>query len=224
MVTKVPFIYEHESLATLRDKLREFHTRALCVLDEKDHLKGIVTLGDLQRAYEKIAANDELESDHSTVADICAREVVTVSPDDVLWTAIRNMGARDIGRLPVIAPGTGKLIGIVRRDDIMNAYNVAISRKLQDQHTAEQMRLNVLTGAHVFEMRIENHAPVVGKPIQDIKWPIESVVAAIRREDKLIVPHGNTILAAGDILTMVAVPEAEDDLQVMFSRTVNGVG
>lgn len=216
MVTNVPVIYQNESLTVLRDKLRQYRTRALCVLDEKEHLCGIVTLGDLQRAYEQLAANDEIESNHETVADICSRTVVTVSPDDVLWTAIRNMGARDIGRLPVIAPGTGKLIGMIRRDDIMNAYNMAISRKLQDQHTAERMRLNVLTGAHVFEMRIENDAPIVGKEIRDIDWPVESVVAAIRRQDKLIVPHGDTQLQTGDMLTMVAVPEAENDLDTLF--------
>ncbi len=215
MFSPAPTIAGSASLGALRDALRDLHSRSVCVVDEQDHLCGIVTLGDLQRAYETV---DEEKLKTLTVQDICTKEIVAVHPDDVLWTAIREMGARDIGRLPVVMRGSGRLVGMVRRQDIMHAYNMAIARKLHDQHSAEQMRLNVLTGAHVFMMEIEEGAPVVGQHISDISWPAESVVAAITRKNKLIVPHGYTELRAEDALTIVAAPEAEADLQQLFKR------
>lgn len=215
MVSPAPTISGSARLSDLRDALRDLHSRSICVMDDHEHLCGIVTLGDLQRTYETV---DTEKLQTLTVYDICTKEMVTVHPDDVLWTAIREMGARDIGRLPVVMRGTGRLVGMVRRHDIMNAYNIAIARKLHDQHSAEQMRLNLLTGAHVFMMEIDDGAPVIGQHISDISWPAESVVAAITRKSKLIVPHGYTILSAGDQLTIVAAPEAEADLQQLFKR------
>jgi Trk K+ transport system NAD-binding subunit len=52
----------------------------------------------------------------------------------------------------------------------------------------------------------------VGKRISEVKWPLESIVASIQRRNKLIVPHGNTVLQAGDILTIVADERAEEEL------------
>jgi trk system potassium uptake protein TrkA len=59
---------------------------------------------------------------------------------------------------------------------------------------------------------------VVGKRICDVRWPAESVVASIQRQNKLLVPHGNTALEAGDWVTLVAAPECEDELGTLFGQ------
>lgn len=215
MQTPAPTIGERATLVELRDALRRFHSRSLCVVDEQGSLSGIVTLTDLQGIYEKAEADPSIALNKLTVGDICTREVVTARTDDVLWTAIRNMGARDIGRVPVIDPDTREVVGMLRRHDIMYAYNMAIARKLQDQHRAEQIRLNTLTGAHVLELHVRPGAPIIGRHIADVKWPPESVIASIQRRNKLIVPHGSTDLRVHDVLTVVADPEAEDELRAL---------
>ena len=134
-----------------------------------------------------------------TVGDICTRDVVTAEPDDVLWSAIRKMSTRDISSVPVTQPGSHQLLGLLRRNDVIQAYNLAIARKLHDQHHAEQIRLNALTGGHVFECRVAANSPVVGRRIRDMDWPTESVIASVQRKDKLIVPHGYTELQADDL-------------------------
>src|SRR5690606_433093 len=120
MLSPAPCINEDAPLLMLRDRLREEQTRSLCVIDEVSRLTGIVTLTDLQRAYE--AGGDQL-----TVGDICSRDVISTASDEPLWTAIRSMGARDVGRLPVLDVSTGRPIGIISRQDIMRAYNIAIA-------------------------------------------------------------------------------------------------
>lgn len=214
MAVPAPTISETASLTALRDTLRQTRSLAVCVLDDKQELAGIVTLSDLQNAYEQAQAANIAR----TVGDICTRSVITAGPDEMLWSAIRTMSAYDIGRLPVLAPGTRTVIGILGRHGVMRAYNIATTRRLQDQHTAERIRLNMLTGAHVFEVYLLAESPLPGRQIKDVRWPAESVVASIMRRGKLIVPQGSTELHVGDLLTIVADPAAEHELALITGQ------
>jgi len=212
MFTPAPTIHRNATLLALRNGFREHHRNALCVVDNDDKLVGIVTLSDLQQAFTGSDNPAEL-----TVCDICTRgDVLTANPDDVLWTAIRNMGARGVGRVPVVNPRTNALMGLLNRHDVVNAYNTAIQRKLMDQKHAEQIRLNKLTGAHVYELHVKHRSPMCGSHIQDVKWPPEAVVASIQRRGKLIVPHGYTQIKADDVLMIVADPHSEQELMALF--------
>ena len=209
-----PTISENAGLVELRNILRQNRMRSISVVNDAGDLVGIVTLSDLQRTYEERPE----ESGQLKVGDITTRDVVTVHPNDVLWRAIRMMGLREVGRLPVTDERTGKLVGMVSRHDVVAAYNKAVARKLEDQHNAAQVRLSNLTGAHVVEIAVSQDAPVVGMLIRDVHWPAESVVASILRRNKLLVPHGDTELRAGDWVTMVAAPECEDELAILFGQ------
>lgn len=215
MLTPAPTIREVATLADLRDQLRQWRTRSLCVVDEHGLLSGIVTLTDLQRAY------DQNENKPRTVGEICTREVMTAAPDDVLWLAIRTMGANDIASLPVVKPGTQDIIGLLRRESIVRAYGIAVARKREHQQRAEQIRLNALTGARVTEFRIMPGASIAGKTIREVQWPTESTIASIRRSGKLLVPRGSTRLKVGDVLTVVAAPECISDLARLFGDQSN---
>lgn len=46
-------------------------------------------------------------------------------------------------------------------------------------------------------------APVCGKTIQEIPWPSGALVVSVKRHDQELVPHGDTILEAGDILVLL---------------------
>lgn len=211
MVTPAPTISETASLVELRDRLREERIRSAAVVDKTGDLTGIVTLADLQKAYES-------GSEGLRVGDISTREVITTLPDEPLWKVVRQMGARDIGGLPVLKHGSRIPIGMLGRQDIMRAYNTAIARKAEMQHVAEQMRLNTLTGAHVVEYYISESAPVVNRVIREIELPAESVVASIRRKGQLLVPRGDTVLRAGDLLTFVTAPEVEDEIALLMGQ------
>ncbi len=210
MAKPAPRILETSSLQELRDALRTYHSRSLCVVDAQGKLFGIVTLSDLQRAY-----RTDLD-EATTVGTICSRNPATIAPDDELWTAIKLMGIRDVGRLPVIERATGELVGLMGRHGVMQAYNIAIEHKLQNQHTAEHIRLNALTGGHVFEFHIQSGSAVEGKHVADIHWPQESVVASIHRGRKQLIPHGDTEIKANDSLTIIADPELEPVLAALL--------
>lgn len=213
MLKPAPSISEKATLTHLRDQLRIHKTLSLCVVDDDGLLCGIATLSDLQRAYDRQTAEGEVDAEQLYVKDICTHDVITTSPNDAVWTAIQMMSAYDIGRLPVVETGTRKLVGLIGRHGVVRAYNLAISRKLQDQHTAERIRLHTLTGAHVYEVHIGRNAPIVGKIVSEVAWPHESVVASIQRKGKLILPHGSTKLYSDDLLTIVADPSVAEEIE-----------
>jgi len=91
-----------------------------------------------------------------------------------MWRALRRLGTRDIGRLPVVErEGSTGLVGVVRRSDIVRAYNHAIVKRAHHQHRVETLRLGKL-------------------------------VVSVRRGRNLHVAHGYTVLQAGDQLTVFA--------------------
>ncbi len=213
MTKPAPSIHHSATLTELRDTFRKEHRNALCVVNDAGALAGIVTLSDLQTAYQ----HSPETAPNLRVGDICTREAVIVHTDDVLWKAIKWMGAKNIGRLPVL-DADENLVGMLNRDDIVNAYNTAIERKLKEQQVAEQIRLNTLTGAHVYELHIHAGCKLAGMLIKDVQWPPEAVVASVMRKGRLIVPNGGTMLRVGDTLSIVADPHVERALRALFAQ------
>ncbi len=59
--------------------------------------------------------------------DVATTDLVAVSPEDDLYTALIRFGYKNVEQLPVIENRiTGKLIGVVYRKDLLQAYQKAI--------------------------------------------------------------------------------------------------
>jgi chloride channel protein, CIC family len=163
---------------------------------EDGRLVGVVTLSDLGRA-----GPDGLEGAELTAGDICTRHPLTVTPDDPVFRAVRRMASLDVGRLPVVSPDDhGRLVGLVRRADIVKAYQRAVTRSLGVQHRQQSSRLRDLSGARFVEFVVEPAAPVTGEAVRDVPWPERTVLTSVRRGADLIMPNGDTVLQAGDVV------------------------
>lgn len=201
-------------LVELRDTLRTRGARALCAVNNAGELQGIVTLSDLQQAYEQ-----ELPQTRR-VADICTRDVITASPDEPLSDVMRRLGERDLWGLPVLQKNTRLPIGIINRPAILQAYSRAVARKAEEQHTLEQTRLR-LTGAHVVDCRVPVGSGLIGKRLRDINLPNDCVIASIRRGSQLIVPRGDTRIHESDVLTVVTTSSAEIRLRQILDQNTD---
>ncbi len=189
----------------------EQHTHGLVVVDEAGLLFGIVTIQDLARAMETVSV------ENANVADICTQDVLTVTPDTSIAQALQLIGERDLGRLPVVArDAPRRVIGILRRRDIMRAYDIAIQRKQQEHHQVEQLRLSTFSGAFVIEMRVAPDSAVDGQCVRDTKWPPGSVIASIWRRGHAIAPNGDSRLQAGDKLTIVTASDQHTALEKLL--------
>ncbi len=58
---------------------------------------------------------------------------------------------------------------------------------------------------HQIEVRIPKESPLVKKHVFDLALPRASLIVSIRRNHEVIIPNGNTILEAGDVLTLLTL-------------------
>ena len=47
----------------------------------------------------------------------------------------------------------------------------------------------------------------------EMRLPLDSAIVAIVRDEHVVIPQPETVLAAGDEIMAIARPEAEDDLR-----------
>jgi trk system potassium uptake protein TrkA len=63
------------------------------------------------------------------------------------------------------------------------------------------------------ELTLEQRSGVAGKPMYELRLPVDSSIVAIIREGHVVIPQPETVLVAGDELIAIATPEVEDDLR-----------
>ena len=68
----------------------------------------------------------------------------------------------------------------------------------------------------VLEAEALETALLVGKPLRDVRFPEQAIVAAIVREEEVIIPDGNTRIEPHDDVVLVARSEAIRQLERLF--------
>jgi CBS domain-containing protein len=87
------------------------------LVDDDNRLVGLVTRGDLVRAFERE------DSEGISVFDIGSQRLIVAYPDELLEEATAKMIAHDIGRLPVVDRGDPtRLIGLLGRAGVMAVW------------------------------------------------------------------------------------------------------
>ena len=92
------------------------------VVDERLRLKGILRIGEIGRV-----AREQADLRALILAADLAEPSESLAPDESLLAAIRRMGKRGSGLLPVVEPGTGRLVGVVSRAAILARYETEVA-------------------------------------------------------------------------------------------------
>jgi CIC family chloride channel protein len=198
MTTKPDTVTPDMSLVALAAEFGRTHHHGFPVVDAAGELVGVVTIQDLERALH--AGGAEIK----TVGDIATtRELLVAYPDEPMWKALRRMGTRDVGRLPVVPEeGSRQLLGVVRRTDIVRAYNSAIIDRAHHQHKVEALQLGKLDPTAFLQIDLPWGSPAAGRRISDLGLPADCLVVSVRRGRRLQVGHGYTVLQPGDRVTV----------------------
>ena len=188
------------SLNDLAAQFAHTHHHGYPVVDAAGELAGVVSISDLERSM----SYGPLEG--KTVANIATTEgILVATPEEPMWKALRRLGTRDVSRLPVVeAEGSRHLVGVVRRRDIVRAYNHAIVKRAHHQHRAEVLKLGKLDGAEFTQLTIPRSSPVVGRRLSEVDLPDDCLIVSVRRGRRLHIAHGYTVLQANDRVTVFA--------------------
>lgn len=186
------------------DLLEKKRHHGLPVVNARGRLTGVLSLQDIDRAKDL----------KTKVKEIYTRNLLVVFPDDTLSSALRQMSEHDIGRLPVVSrTDKQKLLGVLRRADVIHAYNLALARRVEQRHHEGSVQLGAMTPdrVDVTDAIVEVGAPIAGKKMKEISFPKECVIASIQRGSKIIIPHGETTVQARDVLVIVAQGKAREE-------------
>ncbi|MFQ6014378.1 MAG: chloride channel protein [Anaerolineae bacterium] len=211
MTTNVDTVPATMTIDALIAEFQRTHHHGFLVVDENGELQGVVSLQDVERALAQKPANTLM------VRDIATDSPAVAYPDEPMWVALKRMAPRDLSRLPVVdRQDPTKLVGEIRRRDIIRAYNVGIMRRAEVQHRTERLRLGKLTGTEFMEIEIGADSPVAGLAIKDIPLPEDCVIVSIQRGRGFFIPHGDTVLEPGDRVTAFVASDEADNLRRCF--------
>ena len=203
-------LHETDTLAAAAETLFQTRHHGLPVLNAAGELVGILTLQDLDRAQAEGAA------EKLSVGDVATRALELAYPDESMDQALRRMSVRDLGRMPVVARDQpGRLLGMLRRTDIVRAYDLALTRRVTRRHQAHQIQLGSYAEVAVSELTIELGAPCAGQSVGAVRWPHESILVTVRRGGQVSIPHGDTLLQPGDVLVVAAEGEAHEQVRAL---------
>lgn len=189
------------SLKDLSDVLAQTRRHGLIVLDGQGKLWGIVTLSDLERSI-----NNGLPLKNTLIQEIATPfdSLLTAYPDESIGDALNRMSKRGVGRLPVVSrTDPSHLVGLIRRADIVRAYNLALTKRAEIQHRTQRMKMRNIDGTEFVDIKLSKDSFAIGKTVKEISdiLPNDCILISIRRDGSVIIPHGDTNFQVSDHLT-----------------------
>ncbi len=124
MNPEYPTVPKGTTVAEVLHKLEKDRLHGLPIIDDHGRLAGLITVTDIRRAGPGALAQ--------AAEEIATHHLVIAFADDSLNDALRKMGIRDVGHLPVVDRNDhAHLLGMITRHDIISSYK----RFLVRQHT-----------------------------------------------------------------------------------------
>ena len=187
-------------LEGLVEEFSRNHYQAVPVIDDNRKLAGVVNI----RNLDAIKADGEMSG--KKVSDIAnTLDLPTATPSDPLWLVLRHLEEYGGGCVPVVrSQKDQKLVGVLRRIDIIRAYNRIVSKKAIEQHREDILKLRHLNQAGLIQVQISAKSPVVGRQVRELNLGEDSLLVSIRRKNRLRVVRGDTVLQKGDQVMIFA--------------------
>ena len=166
----------------------------LPVVDHDDTLLGVMTITDIVRAGGP--------SDQVKAVEAMTPRPVTVTPSTPVSLALERMASLGVGRLPVVAEeDPTSLVGMFRRETAVKAYHYALKEVTEKELRRKRAGLWSKPDAEFFEFHIPASSVADGRQVKEVHWPAGCTLVAVRRGRAVLVPEGDTVLAADDIVT-----------------------
>ena len=198
----------------LRDVERFFissHRHGVMVVDDAGELLGVLTLQDLAHAKQQ----EHWEG--LPAREVMIRTLLTAHPDDTMGDALQRMGVRDIGRLPVVdANDPRRLLGIIRRQDIVRAYHRGLIGRQELRDRSVQQRIAKAGTTDLVELHVRADSAAAGKRVRDLHLPEGVLLTTRRRGTGQQLLHGQDTLEVGDVVRALAEPQAVEELKGLF--------
>lgn len=184
------------------------HQHGYPVGNAEGELVGVITLSDVEATL--------FEGDPKAPAgSICSRPALVCFADQTLGEALQQLGARDVGRLPVVERGNPRrMVGLLRRADLVLAYS-RLAR-----NTPAPTQPEVMGDLKFFRVHLDAASPAAGRRVRELRLPEECILVSIRRDEHTLVPRGETQLKPGDCVIALGRAECMAALQGSVAQQI----
>lgn len=121
MLTDIIAFNDNTTINDIKKSIEKKPHAYFPVVNDEGYLTGVISLNDLK---DEVFSRKNLET---TLAKEfgARRNIITVTPEETLEQAMRDFGIKEVGDLPVVENTEKgmKLVGLLRRSDIIIAYN-----------------------------------------------------------------------------------------------------
>lgn len=221
-MTPDPYVVEEDMpLPQLGEYFQQTHAHSFPVVNKEHRLVGMVSITDYDRALEATAGRDG-----PVVGDIATKgQLLTAFEDEPMGDALQRLAVRQVNKLPVVTrQEPDRVVGVIRRRDIIKAYNIALSRRISHPGAPGLMRLQPTDHAEFLEIELQPGCPAAGRSLAELgrQLPEDCVIVALRRHGSLLIPHGDTVLQSGDEVTAFLRHSDESALRRCLLGDVRG--
>jgi CBS domain-containing protein len=175
MTTNVVVASPEAPIREIAHEMWERRISAVPVVDDQDHVLGVVSEGDLVRraelgtdrrswwldlvSSERTLASDYVKTHGRTARDVMTRPAITIEESTDLGEVARLLETKRIKRVPVVRDH--KLVGIVSRADIMRALIAAEPSWGRRQADDATVRTEVMAELGRLPFAIAAHANII---------------------------------------------------------------
>lgn len=178
---------------------------------------------EIARKYDAIAINadatQEETLDESEIKK--ANVVVTTTGDDAVNLMVvslaKNKGVKHL--VSVVNQEESKPMYIEKGVKMVKSPNLVMAEHLYKsiKHPSVEDYMNVGKYAEIFRIPVATDSAFSGKTISKIGLPKKSLIVAIERDHKFIIPTDDVELFAGDKATVLAHKDQVDKVAAFFS-------
>jgi trk system potassium uptake protein TrkA len=113
----------------------------------------------------------------------------------------------------------GQLVGSLGIDTVVSPRGITVSTILQHVRRGRIRSVYSISESlgEIIEAEALETSRLVGTPLRDAKLPEGVIVGAILRGDEVVIPRGDTVIRAGDLVTIFAASSAVKKVEKLFA-------
>ena len=177
---------------------------------------------EVARKYDAVAINaDATQEETLDESEVKKADVlVTTTNDDavnlMVCSLAKNKGVKNL--VSVVNQEESKPMYIEKGVKMIKSPNVVMAEHLYKsiKHPNVEEYMNVGKYAEIFRIPIKANSKLSGKTIKKIGLPKKSLIVAIERDNKFIIPTDDVELFSGDRVTVLSHKDQVDKVAEMF--------
>jgi trk system potassium uptake protein TrkA len=205
----------------LAQAVEQDHPEVNLKLIEVDKARAEIVAQTLERTV--VIHGDALDTEILEESNIAAAEtLVAISNDDEV-NILTSLLAKRFGckRAVTLINSTSyrSLIGTLGIDAVVNPRAITVSTILQHVRRGRIRSVHTLPEGfgEVIEAEALETSRLVGVPIREAELPEGVIVGAVVRGDEVLVPRGDTVIRANDLVVILAASESVKKIEKLFA-------